>query len=675
MSLDSVNPQRPLWWLRLLPDSITWAALGFALRTTAASLVALYIAFRLDLEDPKWAAMTVWVVAQNSRGMSLAKSRYRILGTLVGAVVAVTLIALFAQSPGLFIPAMAGWLGLCTAVSTGLRNFRSYGAVLAGYTAAIIAFDAVARPQDVFDIAVARVIYIGLGILTESVFTTVLAPGSPLAEVQARLDAYLRRTAEICARAVQDEVNTAAFQRLFANALDLDVAAEYAAAASATVRRRFGHLRGASIAAMTQLAAAQSLRMQRVSHATDHAEPLAGETADLLAAASRTLDVAPAALSLRGRVEEALALEAACEPHSRQRLFVLDRLAGLLGGLHEGIVRYRLFGDENAPASRLSFSFHVDHLAALHNGIRAFVGVALGSLFWIVTAWSSGPTFVVILSVICALYATRPDPVGGGMGFLKGGCAAVCAAALCNFAILPHMTTFAELASVIAVFMVGTGLAMRHPGTAAPATSFAFLFLDLIGPDNSSRPDPAAFFNGAVALLMGVGFGIVVFMVLFPADPAAQRARLRAAARRDLARIGRNPARFTTEHWLSRMADRLRLQAAADRGLPEEEVEANLRDMIAALTIGQAVLALAGLARQVPTLRDAMDPVLRRLGARDGPGMAEAARRAADRLGAALIDPSLHDPGSIARPALIRGIVLLQDMSDAVSARPRSLAP
>lgn len=31
-------------------------ALGFALRNTAASLLALYIAFRMNLDDPIWAA-------------------------------------------------------------------------------------------------------------------------------------------------------------------------------------------------------------------------------------------------------------------------------------------------------------------------------------------------------------------------------------------------------------------------------------------------------------------------------------------------------------------------------------------------------------------------------------------------------------------------------------------
>jgi uncharacterized membrane protein YccC len=134
----------------------------------------------MNLDDPKWAAITVWVVAQGNRGMSLSKSQYRILGTAMGAVVAVTLIALFAQTPELFVLALATWIGVCTGVAALLRNFRAYAAVLAGYTAAIIAVDAVVAPSHTFDIAVARFLYIVLGILVEATLTTIFAPGDPM---------------------------------------------------------------------------------------------------------------------------------------------------------------------------------------------------------------------------------------------------------------------------------------------------------------------------------------------------------------------------------------------------------------------------------------------------------------------------------------------------------------
>ncbi|QHI95304.1 hypothetical protein GT348_02560 [Aristophania vespae] len=59
-------------------------AVFFALRTTIVSLIALGIAFWMELGEPQWAAMTVWIVAQSSRGMSHSKGKWRIIGTLGG---------------------------------------------------------------------------------------------------------------------------------------------------------------------------------------------------------------------------------------------------------------------------------------------------------------------------------------------------------------------------------------------------------------------------------------------------------------------------------------------------------------------------------------------------------------------------------------------------------------
>jgi uncharacterized membrane protein YccC len=285
-----------------------WASIAFALRTTAASLIALYIAFRMNLDDPKWAALTVWVVAQGSRGMSLSKSQYRILGTVMGAVVTLALIALFAQTRVLFLLALATWIGLCTGATTLLRNFRAYAAVLAGYTAAIIAMDAVSAPLHAFDIAIARFLYIVLGILVEATLTTIFAPGAPMREVRERLHRYVVQAADVCARALRGEPDGAAIHRLFAGALELDTAAEYAAAASSTVRRTIGHLRAAAIAVLSQLAAAQALREQ-LAQCPDIPNGLIDETAQLLEdVAAAPGGPALATASVRSAVESALSM-------------------------------------------------------------------------------------------------------------------------------------------------------------------------------------------------------------------------------------------------------------------------------------------------------------------------------------------------------------------------------
>ncbi len=110
----------------------------FAAKTTASALIALLIAFTFNLDQPQWALLIVFIVAQPQSGLVLAKSFYRIIGTLVVAAVALLLIALFAQERVLFLGAIALWVGLCTFGSQYARNFTAYGFVLSGYTAAIV---------------------------------------------------------------------------------------------------------------------------------------------------------------------------------------------------------------------------------------------------------------------------------------------------------------------------------------------------------------------------------------------------------------------------------------------------------------------------------------------------------------------------------------------------------
>src|SRR6266516_2470646 len=120
-------------------DHQTAVALIFALKTFAASLLALYIAFWAGLDDPRWSFLTVFVVSQSDSGLVLAKSFYRILGTIAGVLATVALVFGLSQYGELFVTAVAVWMCLCNFAARAVRNFASYGFQLAGYTVAIVA--------------------------------------------------------------------------------------------------------------------------------------------------------------------------------------------------------------------------------------------------------------------------------------------------------------------------------------------------------------------------------------------------------------------------------------------------------------------------------------------------------------------------------------------------------
>jgi uncharacterized membrane protein YccC len=138
-------------WLFKKPDWLdhqTTVALTFAVKTFAASLLALYIAFWANLDDPRWAFLTVFVVSQPDSGLVLAKSFYRILGTIAGVLVTIALVFGLAQYGELFVAALAVWIGLCNFAARAARNFGSYGFQLAGYTVAIVGIPAALAPRE-----------------------------------------------------------------------------------------------------------------------------------------------------------------------------------------------------------------------------------------------------------------------------------------------------------------------------------------------------------------------------------------------------------------------------------------------------------------------------------------------------------------------------------------------
>src|SRR3954447_24693915 len=92
-------------WLLNKPDWLdhqTVVGLTFAVKTFAASLLALFIAFWAGLDDPRWAFLTVFVVSQPDSGLVLAKSFYRVLGTIAGVLVSIALVFGLSQYGELF---------------------------------------------------------------------------------------------------------------------------------------------------------------------------------------------------------------------------------------------------------------------------------------------------------------------------------------------------------------------------------------------------------------------------------------------------------------------------------------------------------------------------------------------------------------------------------------------
>src|SRR5882757_11137749 len=147
----------------------------FALRIWAAVMVALYAAFWLQLESASSAAVTVAILALQTRGQTYQKAAYRVLATIIGVAASIAIAGLFAQSRSLFVIGFAAWLGLCVYVGGLLDGNRAYSGILSGYTVALVAVTQIDSPQNIFSAGVNRGAAIVVGIAALALISDVFA--------------------------------------------------------------------------------------------------------------------------------------------------------------------------------------------------------------------------------------------------------------------------------------------------------------------------------------------------------------------------------------------------------------------------------------------------------------------------------------------------------------------
>ena len=185
------------------------ANIVFALKTFAAAMLALAIALWLDLPRPYWAMATVYITSQPFAGATSSKAFYRVLGTVLGASVTVAMVPNLVNAPELLCLSIALWVGLCLYLSLLDVTPRSYVFMLAGYTVAFIGFPVVSDPARIFDMALARVEEISLGIVLRqlTVYRRVSTRRRPC-RCRARRQLAVRRTAAQPGRAHRTRYRT-----------------------------------------------------------------------------------------------------------------------------------------------------------------------------------------------------------------------------------------------------------------------------------------------------------------------------------------------------------------------------------------------------------------------------------------------------------------------------------
>ena len=581
----------------------------FGLRLWASVCLSLYVAFWLQLDNAFWAGTTAALVCQPHLGASLRKGWYRMIGTLVGAVAIVAVTACFPQQRAPFLVALALWAAICAFSATLLRNFASYAAALAGFTAAIIASDqlgATGGPNgDAFMLAITRVSEICIGIVSAGVVLAGTDFGAAPRRL-ARLIAAL--SAEIAARSTDTLVQggsppsqTQSVRRdLLRRAIALDPVMDEAIGESSRLRYHSPVLHAAIHGLFSALAGwravAERLARLPYSSARQEADLVLEHVPQELQSASPHGEPArwmADPVRLQQRCDAAVRALIALPASTPSLRLLCDRTAQVLAGMSgalEGLALLVVDPDRAGPPGG-RIRIHVpDWLPAAVNAARAFVTICAVALFWIVTAWPSGALAITFAAITVILFAPRADAAyATAMQFMAGTALAAALAAVMAFAVLPGVETFEGFSAAIGLYLVPVGALMAQPWRQAMFTAMVANFVPLLAPTNQMSYDTVTFYNSALAIVVGCGAAAFAFRLLPPLSPALRTRRLLALTLRDARRLATGPVPPSTDDWEARICARLAV-------LPEEAEALQRAQVLAALSVGSETIRLRRLA-------------------------------------------------------------------------------
>ena len=492
------------------PDSVP-----FAIRTTLALLLGYLVSFTIQLDGASSAGLCVAIVAQPSPGMALSKAIWRAAGTILGGAVALALVAVFPQDRTMLLLGFTLWLGGCTFVAALLRDFRSYGAVLCGYTVGIIAVSEIDAPGSALTVTLNRVAAILIGILAVALVNTLLSRPVAFDTLVAALRLHLAQTRALALDTLRGHQAPTIASSVTAGAtiLELRTQAVYAAAETAGGAAR----REGAVAAIAGL-----LGMLSACRA------LAGEPA-CPASPAILLDAADALRSGRDPAPAGPLASTSDVFHAERTADLLAHAAEAERGLHTLETGTRL-------GQPVALSVHYDAVGAALSAIRTIIAVGMGAVFCVLSGWPGATGLLVQQAAFTALLGMSPNPSAGGEAMGWSLPLPALAAWFVGYMLLPSVSGFVPFGLAVGLFAFTFALAGRHPRLQRFGPGFLLYFTLLLAPSNTETFELAGFSNNVLVQVMAVVFMIAAFRLILPVSRKRRLLRIADAIARELGR-------------------------------------------------------------------------------------------------------------------------------------------
>ncbi|MCO4864811.1 FUSC family protein [Cupriavidus sp. WGlv3] len=555
------------------PNARQWL---FSLKAFAAAMLALYIALALGLARPYWAMATVYFVSHPLTGATRSKAAYRVAGTVLGAAAAVATVPQLVNMPIVLMGAIALWISVLVYLSLLQRTPRSYVCLLAAYTLPIVALPAVSQPAQIFDIAVARIEEIVIGIVCAGLVGSVVFPAKVAPALRARADTWL---ADAGAWASDILVGSPradhSRHRLAAGILQLDQLISqlaYDTEGSHTLRHARA-LRRRMTMLMPLLSSLDSVLQALRCHAGGIPADLREALAATAAWRAGDAATAPAA------APEGWRMPPGPDPsgwHDRLAATAADQLQRLYALYGECRALQQGIGDKRSgtplprgePAAEAA-GHHHDHGMLLFGAVSSGLAVFCAGLLWIFSGWEDGAGAVVVASIACCFFAAVDEPRRMAGAFMRWSAICLLISSGYLFLVVPHAHTFEALAALLALPYLGIGLLISRPGFQLIAMLLSVNTAAFANVQAVFDADFLALFNTCLASAAAMVFAPLWSVAARPFGARATARRLVRASWHDLAQAATLRASDGDARLGARMLDRLgqlvpRLGAAGD---------------------------------------------------------------------------------------------------------------
>lgn len=520
----------------------------FACKTFVAGMLALFISFELDLINPMWSIGTVMIIANPYSGMVSSKCVYRLVGTFAGAIIALLLTPHFINTPWLFTIILSLWVGFALYVSLLDRTPRSYVFMLAGYSTAMIVYNAITYidSYNIFDIAVARVLEISVGVIATAVVSATFFPVHIGALIKQRVNKTLNDLETTFEKLISVQQTSENYTQIL-SVITRDASDIHALAVHLAYEK--GELKGmtkplqemlhqvslvvANLVALSQRI--KQLEQMQLVNLVAHLNAIREYT---LAFLKQERSLVPSDLLIlpHGFEDDFNQL---IDRASADQQIVLAALKMDIRHFISNILAVKLLwqqiqqGNKEIPPEITAIttrypSLHRDHGIAIRGGISAVLITFIVTAAWIISGWKAGFMMAQMGAITACILTALDNPVPVLRIFIWGSLVSAVLVFVYAFGIFPHVAHFWQLALVLfPVFLVAVSM-MANQMLMPVGMVLGINTMMGLNLHNKYSIDAVSYLDSSFAMILGVLVSLIVIDLVRAVSPDTSATRILA---------------------------------------------------------------------------------------------------------------------------------------------------